>query len=215
MLSRLRKGLVYPVSTDITEHDLNTDAETWTYDSREVFRGNVDPAYLSEGLHVYWLYDDDNMRVGLAEHESDDENQFVALWFRANPFATMTQDDRWVSTDETLWSHMSSEAYDDCLRKGIQTPADLVRHYPAMKSTLVTPGMLVQADSWCATCCRPECKKDVVVRDPSQKIYIDDDFVIYAFTPSPDDDHPTPQEQVPEQEQALQQEALPEHPPSP
>lgn len=205
MQSRLRTGLIYPVSTDITEHDLNTDAETWTYDTREVFRGNVDPTYLSKGLHVYWLYDDDNVRTGLAEHESSDPNQFVALWFRANPFATMTQDDRWVSTDETLWSRMSIEAYDDCLRKGIQTPADMIRHYPAMNTILVTPGILSQADSWCATCCRPECKKNgIFVRDASRKICIDDDFVIYEFTPSPDDDHPLPQvpeRQVPEQEQ--------------
>ena len=207
MLSKLRKGLLYPVSTDITEHDLDTDAETWTYDDREVFRGNVDPAYLSQGLDVYWLYDDYNIRVGLAEHDHSDPNQFAALWYRENPFATLFQDDAWVGTGNTLWSTMPTAAYEDCMRMGIETVEDLIRTFPAMKTKLVTPRLLRQAESWCATCCRPECKKDVCLRDDSRVLFVDDSFEIYSPpTPSHDDEghhHPLPSEaHLPEQEQA-------------
>lgn len=205
MLSRLRKGLVYPVSTDITEHDLNTDVETWTYDDREVFRGNIDPEYLEKGLHVYWLYDDFNVRVGLAEHEKEDENLFCALWFKDTPFATLFQQDGWVCTNETLWSRMSGPAYEDCLRRKIQTPADLFHHYPAMKATIVTPGFLKQAETWCSACLSPTCKNCCVSREPVPPLFMDDEFVLYLppSTPSPDDDHPPPPEQEQVQEQVL------------
>jgi len=194
------------VSTDITEHDLDTDAETWTYDDREVFRGNVDPEYLPQGLHVYWLYDEDNIRVGLAEHEQNDPNHFVALWYRENPFATMFQDDAWVGSGDTLWSRMSVQAYDDCMRKGIETLDDLIREYPAMKTKLVTPRLLAQAESWCATCCRPSCKKNVCVRSESSVLFVDDSFEIYlpptsTPTPSPVGDEAHPPSEVPPLEQ--------------
>jgi hypothetical protein len=196
MLSRLRKGLLYPVDTDITEHDLNTDAETWTYDEREVFRGNVDPTYLPQGLHVYWLYDDTNIRVGLAEHESDDPNQFVALWYRENPFATLFQQDGWTASGETLWSRMSLAAYEDCMRKGIQSLDGLIREYPLLRTVLVTPRLIAQSDSWCATCCRPECKKNGCVRDESRCLFVDESFEIHVPpTPSHDDESQTSSEQ--------------------
>lgn len=214
MLSKLRKGLLYPVTTDITEHDLDTDAETWTYDDREVFRGNVDPSYLEQGLHVYWLYDDYNIRVGLAEHEQSDPNQFVALWYRETPFATLFQDDAWVGTGDTLWSKMSTAAYEDCMRKGIETLDDLIREYPAMKTKLVTPRLLRQAESWCATCCRPSCQKNGCVRDESSVLFVDDSFEIYLPpTPSRDDEaphHPSSSAApTPEQEQVQEQAPTP------
>lgn len=180
MLSRLRKGLVYPVSTDITEHDLNTDIESWNYDDREVFKGNVDPEYLDKGVNVYWLYDDDNVRVGLAEHEQSDENQFAILWYRSNPFATFFQDDGWISSDEQLWARMPQEAYEDCLRVGIQTPRDLLKKYPAMKTRLVTLRDVLEAPDYiCGTCLSPTCKKNVTKHETDQTLFVDDDFVIY------------------------------------
>lgn len=181
MLSRLRKSLVYPVSTDITEHDLNTDIESWTYDDREVFKGNVDPEYLEKGLNVYWLYDDDNVRVGLAEHEQADENQFAILWYRSNPFATFFQDDGWISSDEQLWARMPQEAYEDCLRAGIQSPSDLLKKYPAMKTRLVTLRDVLEAPEYiCATCMSPTCKKNATKHETVQTLFVDDDFVIYV-----------------------------------
>lgn len=181
MLSRLRKGLVYPVSTDITEHDLNTDIESWTYDDREVFKGNVDPDYLDKGLNVYWLYDDFNIRVGLAEHEQSDENQFAILWYKSNPFATFFQDDGWHSTDTQLWAKMPQEAYEDCLNAGIQSPKDLLQKYPAMKTRLVTlHAVLEQPEYICGTCFDTKCKKTLHKHECEQTLFVDDDFVIYS-----------------------------------
>ena len=66
MLSTLRKNLIYNnISSDIVEHDLDVDADQWSYDGRDVYRGSVDPDYLSKGLNVYWLYDDNLKRIGL------------------------------------------------------------------------------------------------------------------------------------------------------
>ena len=98
MLSVLRKGLVYKdISPDIVEHDLNTDAEQWSYDDKDVYRGTFDPRYTSQGLNVYWLYDDNLNRVGLAEHEANEPEVFKALWFHENPFATLTQNTTGIS----------------------------------------------------------------------------------------------------------------------
>ena len=93
MLSSLRTGLIYTnISTDIVEHDLDVDADQWSYDGKDVYRGSVDPEYLSKDLNVYWLYDDNLKRVGLAEHEAKEPEVFKALWFHDNPFATLYQD---------------------------------------------------------------------------------------------------------------------------
>ena len=115
MESRLRTGLVYSVGTDVLEHDEELDAELYTFDTRDVFRGSVDPAYTSYNLDVHWLYNDNSERVGLVEYESDDFSTRCVLWYYDNPFATLLQDSRWVSNGKTLWSYMSAEAYQDCL----------------------------------------------------------------------------------------------------
>lgn len=206
MLSRLRKGLIYPVSQDITEHDLNTDVETWTYDGREVFRGNIDPEYLSHDLNVYWLYDDFNIRVGLAEHEAKDDNKFVSLWYKENQFSTMTQDDNWVCTDETLWSKMTPQAYEDCLGKNIETAEELLKAFPAMKGSIITPTLMYQAmtPDFCRTCFSSTCKNnsDVHSESPKYLYFVDNDLVIYKkLKPSRDDDSLIRQ---PVQEQEIQ-----------
>ena len=203
MLSRLRKNLVYPVSEDITEHDLNTDIDSWTYDDREVFKGNIDPEYLDNGLNVFWLYNDYNIRVGLAEHEQKNANQFCVLWFRDTPFGTYYQQDGWSSTENTLWSKMSTCAYDDCMRKRIQTPADLFRHYPAMKNEI----QLLEPE--------PDFKK---------KLFMDFDFVLYERLSTPSEhgetsqasaqaQEPVPEPEQPEQQASHHQTEVPPHPP--
>jgi len=140
MLSILRKGLVYDnISTDIVEHDLDVDADQWSYDGKDVYRGSVDPVYISKDLNVYWLYDDNLKRVGLVEHEAKEPEVFKTLWIYDNPFATLYQDPSWESTGSTLWSKLSNEAYQDFL-EGLNI------HDEALKSglLLVTPYMLVK-----------------------------------------------------------------------
>jgi hypothetical protein len=201
MFSKLRKNIVYTVSRDITEHDLGTEVDEWTYGDRQVFRGNVDPEYLDHDLYVYWLYDENNLRCGLAEHEIKQPDQFAVLWFYDTPFGTLLQQDDWKSEDRTLWSLMSQHAYEDCLRKNIRTPAELVREYPAMRTRLVTPQMIIEGThtkdvTYCSTCYRASCSKKSSTTDFNTLYFLDNDWVLYSRpTPSSDDSS-----QVPEQE---------------
>lgn len=217
MFSKLRKNIVYPVSRDITEHDLGTEVDEWTYGDRQVFRGNVDPEYLAQDLYVYWLYDDNNLRVGLAEHDIKDPHQFAILWFHDTPFGTLLQQEGWKSEDRTLWSLMSQHAYEDCLRKNIRTPEDLIKHYPAMKARLVTPKMIIQnlhtADvTYCSECWSSTCRKKSTTTDFNTLYFLDDDWVLYSRSTPSSDDSSQP-EPVPEQ--AQEQEPEQEPPPSP
>ena len=116
MFSTLRNNLIYTdISPDIIEHDLDIDSDLWNYDGIDVYRGSFDPRYTSQNLQVYWLYDDNSNRVGLAEHEIDDPEIFQALWFKDTPFGTLFQEDGWKSKNMTLWSMISNEAFQDCL----------------------------------------------------------------------------------------------------
>lgn len=186
MLSILRKGLVYKdISPDIVEHDLNTDAEQWSYDDRDVYRGTFDPRYTAHGLNVYWLYDDNLNRVGLAEHEASEPEVFKSLWFHENPFATLTQDTNWKSTGKTLWSRMSSEAYQDCLDEDFATVRERALNSNVL---LVTPKFLIEPPqiTACSKCNKKgfgnqHCRSPTIVLDISQfsKLFIDHDFVIH------------------------------------
>lgn len=189
MLSILRKGLVYKdISPDIVEHDLNTDAEQWSYDDRDVYRGTFDPRYTAHGLNVYWLYDDNLNRVGLAEHEASEPEVFKSLWFHENPFATLTQDINWKSTGKTLWSRMSSEAYQDCLDEDFATVRERALNSNVL---LVTPKFLIEPPTvtLCSKCNKKgfgnqHCRSPTIVLDISQfsKLFIDDDFIIHEVS---------------------------------
>jgi len=126
---------LYPVDESIADFDLNTDIEEYNYDSKVVYRGNMDPEYSKDGLKVYWLYDDDNKRVGLVEHAG---NEHTCLWYRNNVFSTLLQED-WSVYDETIWQLLSETAYDDCMRRGY-TVNDLKAHTQALR--IVTPSDL-------------------------------------------------------------------------
>lgn len=186
MLSILRKGLIYNnISTDIVEHDLDVDADQWSYDGKDVYRGSVDPDYLAKDLNVYWLYDDNLKRVGLVEHEAKEPEVFKPLWFHDNPFATLYQDSTWKSTGSTLWSKLSNEAYQDFL-EGMNVQDE------ALNSglLLVTPKMLMRPPKIysCEHCGKKSlmsgnvCSRaSVSDLDFSQYsvLFLDDDFVIY------------------------------------
>jgi hypothetical protein len=188
MFSRLRKGLVYTnISSDVTEHDLDIDADQWSYDNKDVYRGSVDPEYISNNLSVYWLYDDDSNRVGLAEHESEDPAVFQALWFYDNSFATLFQDGKWKSTGKTLWSMLTSEAYQDCLEEDF---LNITERCLKRGTLLVTPQILIEKPLlyMCESCGKKSLLKknvcstakgyDLVFSDFSV-IFLDDNCIIY------------------------------------
>ena len=186
MLSILRKGLVYnDISTDIVEHDLDVDADQWCYDGRDVYRGSFDPRYTTQSLNVYWLYDDNLQRIGLVEHEAEHPEVYKTLWFHDNPFATLYQDSTWKSTGKTLWSMLSSEAYQDCLEDDFKTVSDLALNSDIL---LVKPSMLVETPKVyeCKICNKKSLRKFCSSSEESYidfnsytLIFIDDEFVIY------------------------------------
>lgn len=209
MFSILRKGLVYKnISQDIVEHDLDIDVDQWAYDQKDVYRGSIDPDYLSHNLHVHWLYDDDSRRIGLAEHEADDPAIFKALWFYENPYATLFQDPLWKSSNETLWSKLSTEAYQDLLEDDFTTVYDACLQSGRL---LITPSMLIETPEIfiCETCGKKSLTKpnscsavsSLIEFSQFSLLFLDDDFVIYT-KPSLEVQQPR---DASEQEQPVQQ----------
>lgn len=187
MFSALRKGLIYNnVSSDIVDHDLDNDVDLWSYDGKDVYRGSLDSEYLSHGLNVYWLYDDNSLRVGLAEHESNSPEVFKALWFYENPFATLLQDPRWKPS-RTLWSMLTNEAYQDCLENDFKNVTELALENDYL---LVTPKMLTEKTLLytCENCGKKSLKQENICSTAKASdflfsdysvLFLDDDFVIY------------------------------------
>jgi hypothetical protein len=179
MYSILRPSLLYTdISPDIAEHDEDHDASEWAYSDRTVFRGALDGSYKTDGLDVYWLYDDDLNRIGLAEHESEDHSIFKTLWFRDSSFGTLLQED-WTAK-ESIFTMLTSEAYQDCLESNILLKG---------AHRIVTPNYIMHGLPEIYECCcgksfSPMCsavKKIVNITDP---IFIDDSFIMYQ--PPPD-----------------------------
>lgn len=185
MFSILRPTLCYKnISPEIASHDQDIDADEWDYNGKILYRGTVDPNYIKENLSVYWLYDSDLNRVGLSEHEKNDEETFEALWFHENEFSTLLQED-WVSLGKTIWSILSPEAYQDCLEDDFATLQDLtlcsdtrilfpemIIKLPIVHDCLRCSKISISELKGCAT-----VKKNYLV---SNHIYfIDSNFIIY------------------------------------
>lgn len=191
MFSILRKRLVYnDIDPNIVEHDEDIDASQWTYDGKDVYRGRADPRYESHDLDVYWLYDDNINKVGLVEYEKHDPERFVVLWFRENPFATLLQNDRWISLNKTLWSVMSYEAYLDCLEDDFSTVFDRCL---SSKYRLITPSMITNPPTLyaCKNCHAQSIKplkcheRHVEKKNYFQYdsfLFIDDSFIVHEIT---------------------------------
>lgn len=188
MFSLLRKGLLYEnISSDITEHDLENDADSWVYDEREVFRGSIDPEYIKYDLNSYWLYDDNSLRIGLAEHESNSPEIFKVLWIYENPYSTLFQDTSWKCTETTLWSKLTDEAYQDCLETDFQSISDNALQTNVL---LVTPKMLIDPPKLytCEKCKTKTLLPKNMCSGSSHSIldfnnfsvlFLDDDYVLY------------------------------------
>ena len=179
MYSVLRPSLLYTdISRDIAEHDEDHDAAEWAYSDRTVFRGALDASYKNQGLDVYWLYDDDLNRVGLAEHESEDHSRFKTLWFRDSPFGTLLQED-WKA-GESIFTLLSSEAYQDAMDSDIL----LKGCHRIILPNYITQGIPDIYECSCGKSFSPMCsavKKAVIITNP---LFIDDSFVMYQ--PPPD-----------------------------
>lgn len=194
MISSLRPNLIYKdISTEIIEHDDDIDADEWVYENKTVFRGTFDPQYLKNNLKVYSLYDDNLKRIGLAEHDVDDDTVFNVLWFRDNAFSTLYQNNKWKSTEKTLWSKISHEAYSDCLEDDFNSIFDKCLY---SKYRLVTPIMIIEQPKIyeCTKCGKrsisPLKKCNSIQELPYFStdvtyIFIDDSFIIYEYVNAP------------------------------
>lgn len=188
MFSMLRRGLVYhDINPDIVEHDEDIDAVEWSYDNKDVYRGRADPRYTNSGLDVYWLYDNDINKIGVVEYEKNDPTIFSVLWFKDNKYATLFQDDRWVSKNKTIWSIMPYEAYLDCLEDDFSTLFDRCL---SSKYRLVTPEMLYNPPIIysCSKCnkqslkefnCHGQYIKKTNYFDYNSFLFIDDSYILY------------------------------------
>lgn len=188
MFSMLRRGLVYhDINPDIVEHDEDIDAVEWSYDNKDVYRGRADPRYTNSDLDVYWLYDNDINKIGVVEYEKNDPTIFSVLWFKDNKYATLFQDDRWISKNKTIWSIMPYEAYLDCLEDDFSTLFDRCL---SSKYRLVTPEMLYNPPIIysCSKCnkqslkefkCHGQYIKKTNYFDYNSFLFIDDSYILY------------------------------------
>ena len=214
MFSILRPSLLYTdISPDIAEHDEDHDAAEWAYSERTVFRGALDGSYKTDGLDVYWLYDDDLNRIGLAEHESEDHSRFKTLWFRDSPFGTLLQED-WKA-GESIFTLLTPEAYQDVIDSDIL----LKGSHRIITPKYITHGLPEVYECSCGKSFSPMCsavKKVVNITDP---LFIDDSFIMYK--PPVDSKiwsrlglprDASVQEQVPQQQTPLLEPPQPETP---
>jgi hypothetical protein len=209
MLSLLRPELKYKdISSSILEHDIDLEADQWSYDGRDVYRGLLDPDYISHKLNVYWLYDDNSLRVGLVEHESESPEIFKTLWYRNNAFSTFFQDDSWVCTDKSLWSLLSNESYQDCLEQDFRNVEELALNSGVL---LLTPEKVNNKPAvyYCEKCKKKSftqnCSSSTLISEYST-LFLDDNYIIHTKqhydASEQEEDSQQPQEPQEPQEQA-------------
>jgi hypothetical protein len=173
MYSLLKDFVYTDLSRDITEQDEDHEASEWVYSETSVYRGALDTQYISHGLDVYSLYNDESERVGLAEHLSENHATFKVLWFHDNPWNTLFQEE-WKQ-GSTVYSTLSPEAYqdsDDLLllgHKRLVLPEYVYKGFPDIYECPCS--LSFSQTKSCQT------KKKVRVTEP---IFIDDSFIIYT-----------------------------------
>ena len=140
MQSILDPVIIYEVSRDVCEHDVDVVSDLWTMDDRNVYRGSRDTQY--SHANVYWLYDEDLTRVGLIEHSLKDHADFRILWFHETPFATFLQEDNWTQ-DQTIWTVLSPPAVERCLAEDWTTPETLLEACLHGDTRIVTLEMIL------------------------------------------------------------------------
>ena len=93
MFSVVNPSIVYDVSPDAVETDIDVISDLWTMGGHDVYRGARDPRYTH--ANVFWLYNKDLERVGCAEHRKENNADVSLLWFHESPFATLFQEEEW------------------------------------------------------------------------------------------------------------------------
>jgi hypothetical protein len=182
MFSVLRHPLVYTnISSEITELDEDYDASEWSYNGRNVYRGTLDSTYTKEhSLDIYWLYDENLLRVGLAEHETNDSSIFEVLWFYDTPFGTLLQEPMWKSMDKTIWSLLTPEAYQDTLEN---------KDVLLLSGKVITPEYIINGLPNIYECedCKKrsfsliaECKAMKKIEFSTNPYFIDSSFILYS-----------------------------------
>lgn len=140
MLSAIDRKVVYPVSTDITEHDIDVVSDLWTMDGREVYRGRRDPTYTH--ANVYWLYDEDLDRVGLAEHDLVDHADVHLRWYYESPFATLLQEKGWEVGD-SIWTVLPESVFEQFTAEGWTTPRKVLERCLKSSVRVFSPDMIL------------------------------------------------------------------------
>jgi hypothetical protein len=228
MQSLRRPELVYPIETNILDHDDDVDADLVEFGGHQVYQGAIDPRFTHHDLDVHWLYDDMLHPMGLVEYETKDRTQFSVLWIHSNPYSTFFQEPGWTSKNTTVWSRIQNEAYQDCLNDDFASFVDMSL---GSDTRVITPSMLPNIPKEYYEC--TECQKRSlsvlhgctavkklpfsVSSDKSFYVFLDDMFVMYS-PPSdskvwsilqPYDDG-VQQAQVPPQVQAQEQASHPD-----
>ena len=174
MYSLLEPSLLYEdLSPDVIENDEDHEASEWEYSNKLVFRGALDTQYISKGLDVYSLYNEESERIGIVEHRSENHAEFKVLWFSENPWNTLFQEE-WKQ-GLSVYSLLSPEAYEDStdldiLLKGherLVLPKYIYQGFPSVYECKCSLSFSKTRN--CQT-------KKKVLREP---IFIDDSFIIY------------------------------------
>lgn len=189
MFSLLKPSFVYTdISEDITENDIDVVSELWTMDGREVYRGSRDPRYTH--ANVYWLYNEDLMRVGCSEHALSDHADVHLLWFRESEFGTLLQEDGWQAQKD-IWSHLPSHTFERFINEGWTSPEFFLEQCLQGPTRILTPQMVVQLPKVyvCNACGRKSLRpisgcamRETLLDIPDTKkvFFVDVDMITYV-----------------------------------
>ena len=188
MQSILDPKVIYTdLSRDIVEHDVDVVSDLWNMDGRDVYRGSRDRQY--EHANVYWLYTDDLERVGLVEHSLENQADFRILWFQDNPFATLLQEEGWIS-EQSIWSVLSRPAVEMFLAEDWTSPSSLFNACLHGPTRILTVEMVLNKPIVyrCSVCGGKSMKKtecdefqtqmELDFPDQRKIIFIDDDLYV-------------------------------------
>lgn len=140
MESKLDPGFLYEdTECTITENDIDVVSDLWEMDGREVYRGSLDPRYTH--ADVYWLYNENLERVGLAEHSKIDHAVMHLLWYQESDFGTLLQEEGWTCAYD-IWSKLPRSVFDRFVNEEWTTPDSFLEHCLHGPTRIVTPAML-------------------------------------------------------------------------